>query len=134
MFFLYLIFFLVALFQATFLSLNLLLVATVALSVIKVNKQTVLLIFVSGLLYDLLILNLLGVHSLFLLVPALLIFLYQRKFQTNNWYYLIIISLLFLVLNTFLVVKAFSWFGLFSEIIFSFLFFFFFKIILYKYD
>lgn len=132
MFFLYLIFFTSALFQATFLPLNLLLCAVVALSVIRVNRQTVNLLFFSGILLSFLNLSLVGLTSAYLLFSSFLIFLYQRKFKTNNLYYWFVISSLLLIGEGLFLSRNLSVVNYFVQIIFSLLYFVLFRIITYK--
>ncbi|MBI3980526.1 hypothetical protein HY345_00850 [Candidatus Microgenomates bacterium] len=132
MFFLYLIFFISALFQATFLPLNLLLCAVVALSVIRVNRQTVNLLFFSGILLSFLNLSLVGLTSVYLLFSSFLIFLYQRKFKTNNLYYWFVISSLLLIGEGLFLSRNLSVVNYFVQIIFSLLYFVLFRIITYK--
>ena len=132
MFFIYLIFFISTLFQATFLPLNLLLCAAVALSVIKVNRQTVSLLFFSGILLSFLNLSLVGLTSAYLLFSSFLIFLYQRKFKTNNLYYWFVISSLLLIGEGLFLSRNLSVVNYFVQIIFSLLYFVLFRIITYK--
>ena len=122
-----LLFLILVFLQASFIPVNLVLAAILAYAMIKIEKNFILILFFTGVLFDVLNLRVIGLTSLFYLIVCLALFLYQKKFKSKNLFYILIfglivfcleawifnknISLLKVLLET---IALFGWYYLFS--------------------
>lgn len=104
----FLLFIILVFLQSSFLPVNLLLAAILALAMIKIDKNLILVVFLTGLLFDILNVRLVGTTSLFYLSVCLILFLYQKKFKTQNFLYIVLSGLIVLAFDNWLFNKNIS--------------------------
>jgi len=68
----------------------------ISISIISHTKSDQLLIFFIGLIYDLILVNPLGLSSIIFLLSYLLINIYRKKFQQKNYLYVFIFTFIIL--------------------------------------
>jgi rod shape-determining protein MreD len=101
--------FILVVFQASILPLNLLLVLILIRTALKPDQQSFYLAFWSGLLLDLAQGTPLGLSSLIFLLAALLLFFYSKKFEPTYVPFLAVFVFLISLLYNWTVIGYFGW-------------------------
>jgi len=104
-----LLIFLFALFQATFLPLNLVLLTVLAWVTIRPARESLIIAFFAGILLDLAKGTPLGLSSLILLIASFLVILYRRRFDPLHPVFLPIFTLLSAVGYSEIVFRLINW-------------------------
>lgn len=112
-------------FQVVFLPLNLTLAIVLALIVSGIKKSTLLLIFFTGIFYDLILLQTIGITALFYLVISIIIYAYQLKFKNKNFFFLLFLSAIIFAFSDFFFSAGLNISKLLFEMIIFLLFYFF---------
>ncbi len=103
---LFLILFILVFMQSSFMPVNLLLVLILSTSIIKSSVGLLIPFFVTGLVFDIVNVRLLGTTSLFYLFVFLIISTYQKKIKSRNILYMGIVGLCSFLTYDYLFLKS----------------------------